>query len=60
MCSGLLEELADPKFEIPFDEEATFTGDPDALKEFNERVWCSCQAGVRPCIAHFRPPDSKT
>src|ERR1035437_2947918 len=56
----LEEEEADRKFEIPFDEDATFTGDPEALIEYNERVWCSCQTGVRPCIVHFQPPESKT
>jgi len=56
----VLEELADPKFEIPFDDGATFTGDPEALREFQAQVWCSCKTGVRPCIAHFHLPDSKT
>jgi hypothetical protein len=44
----VLEELADPKFQIPFDEDATFTGDPEVLTEFNQRVWCSCRTGVSP------------
>jgi hypothetical protein len=44
----VLEKLADPKFKIPFDENATFTCDPEALREFNERVWCSCRTGVSP------------
>jgi hypothetical protein len=35
----VLEKLADPKLKIPFDENATFTCDPEALREFNERVW---------------------
>jgi len=54
----VLEELTDPKVEIPFDEDAPFTGDPEALTEFQVQVWCSCQTGVKPCIAHL--PDSKT
>ena len=45
----VLEELTDPKVEIPFDEDAPFTGDPEALTEFQVQVWCSCQTGVKPC-----------
>jgi len=56
----VLEELVAPKFDIPFDEDATLTGAPEALREFNHRVWCSCQTGVRPCIADFRPADNNT
>jgi hypothetical protein len=56
----VLEELTGPKFEIPFDEDATFTGDPEALREFQVQVWCSCQTGVRSCIAHFQPADRQT
>ena len=55
----LEEEETGPKFEIPSDEDATFTGEPGALIEYNERGWCSWQTGVRPYIAHFLPPDRK-
>jgi hypothetical protein len=48
----VLEELTDPKFEIPFNVRARFRGDQASLIEFNERVWCSCHRGKRSCIIH--------
>ena len=50
----VLEELPEPKFVIKFHREARFRGEPETLTEFNERVWCSCDTGVRPCVVHFR------
>jgi len=35
----VVEELCNPKFEIPFDEEAAFTANPDELFEHNEEMW---------------------
>lgn len=35
----VIEELPNPKFEIPFDEEASFKGNPDDLIEHNEEMW---------------------
>ena len=34
-----LEELPNPKFEIPFDSEARFDGNPIDLTEYEEEVW---------------------
>ena len=34
-----LEELPNPRFEIPFNKRARFRGVVEALTEFNERVW---------------------
>jgi hypothetical protein len=48
----VLEELKNPRFEIPYDLDATFTGNPADLNEYNERVWCTCGAGSMPCIPH--------
>jgi uncharacterized protein (DUF433 family) len=35
----VVQELANPKFMIPFDMDATFTGNPDDLIEFNVEMW---------------------
>jgi uncharacterized protein (DUF433 family) len=35
----VVEELQNQKFEIPFDLEAEFTGNPDDLVEHNEEMW---------------------
>jgi len=48
-----LEELPNPRFEIPFNKRAEFRGVAEALLEFNERVWCSCERGKKPCIIHL-------
>lgn len=49
----VLEELADPKFQIPFNMRATFRAAPGALVEFNDLVWCSCLSDQKPCVVHF-------
>jgi hypothetical protein len=46
-----LRELADPKFEIPF-EPANFMGDLKDLDEHNLEVWCTCKPGSALCIHH--------
>jgi hypothetical protein len=35
----VVEELEAVKFEIPFDDNATFEGDPSALDEFQDEMW---------------------
>jgi len=35
----VVEELPDPRFEIPFEQEAVFTGNRDDLYEFNGEMW---------------------
>ncbi len=35
----VVEELSSPRFEIPFDVEATFCGIPDDLIEYNVEMW---------------------
>ena len=35
----VVEELSDPRFEIPFDADAVFDGDPEILNEFNAEMW---------------------
>jgi uncharacterized protein (DUF433 family) len=35
----VVEELPNPKFEIPFDDEAVFTGNRDDLYEFTKEMW---------------------
>jgi len=35
----VVEELSRPRFEIPFDMSAAFTGNPDDLVEFNIEMW---------------------
>src|SRR5262249_38747423 len=35
----VVEELSNPRFEIPFDSDATFSGNPDDLVEYNEVMW---------------------
>jgi uncharacterized protein (DUF433 family) len=35
----VVEELPNPKFEIPFDKEAVFRGNPDDLYEYNIEMW---------------------
>ena len=37
----VVQELATPKFTIPFDMDAAFTGNPDDLAEFNVEMWLS-------------------
>jgi hypothetical protein len=49
----VMEELGDPKFQIPFNIRAKFRAAPQALVEFNDLVWCSCQGGQKPCVVHF-------
>ena len=48
----VLEDLREPAFEIPFYLRAKFRGSPEVLTAFNERVWCSCDGGQKPCIVH--------
>jgi hypothetical protein len=36
---AVVEELPNPKFEIPFSRDATFTGNPDDLTEYDEEMW---------------------
>jgi hypothetical protein len=55
----VLEELPNPKVEIPLRKGAKFRGSLETLLEFNEKVWCSCESGVRPCIAHFGRDGSR-
>jgi hypothetical protein len=54
----VLEELANSECEIPFNLRAKFRGEPAVLTEFNERVWCSCQGGQKPCVVHFGGPKA--
>ena len=35
----VVEELLNPKFEIPFDREAVFCGNPDDLYEYDVEMW---------------------
>ena len=35
----VVEELPNPKFEIPFDKGAVFSGHPDDLHEYNVEMW---------------------
>ncbi|MGD0670385.1 MAG: DUF433 domain-containing protein [Bryobacteraceae bacterium] len=35
----VVEELPNPKVEIPFDKEAVFCGNPDELYEYNIEMW---------------------
>jgi len=35
----VVAELPNPKFEIPFDGDPIFDGNPTDLVEFNEEVW---------------------
>jgi uncharacterized protein (DUF433 family) len=35
----VVEELPNPRFDIPFDADAAFTGNPDGLAEFNVEMW---------------------
>jgi hypothetical protein len=40
----VVEELANCKFDIPFDAKAVFSGNPDDLFEFDEEMWQPCRA----------------
>ena len=35
----VVEKLPNPKFEIPFDLEAAFSGNRDDLYEYNPEMW---------------------
>jgi len=35
----VVQELPNPKFEIPFDENAEFQGNRDDLYEYTEEMW---------------------
>src|ERR1039458_6185420 len=38
----------------------TAIANPATMRKVQVQVWCSGQTGVRPCLAHFWPADSKT
>jgi uncharacterized protein (DUF433 family) len=43
----VVEELPDPKFEIPFDNQAEFRGKREDLTEFEEEMWSGWQKRLR-------------